>query len=85
MSIKELRERRGLTQAQVADKLNVDRSAVTKWETGDSTPLLAMVIATAAAAAGFIALLVARRRKNRLEEENDPQLEPREDWEDRHE
>ena len=54
-------------------------------QTGDSTPLLAMVIATAAAAAGFIALLVARRRKNRLEEENDPQLEPREDWEDRHE
>lgn len=37
--MKELRERRGLTQAQVADKLNVDRSAVTKWETGDSTPL----------------------------------------------
>ena len=28
-------------------------------QTGDSTPLLAMVIATAAAAAGFIALLVA--------------------------
>ena len=54
-------------------------------QTGDSTLLLAMVIATAAAAAGFIALLVARRRKNRLEEENDPQLEPREDWEDRHE
>ena len=54
-------------------------------QTGDNTPLLAMVIATAAAAAGFIALLVVRRRKNRLDEENDPQLEPREDWEDRHE
>ena len=39
MSMKELREQRGLTQAQVADKLNVDRSAVTKWETGGSTPL----------------------------------------------
>lgn len=37
--MKELRERRGLTQAQVADKLNVDRSAVAKWEAGDSTPL----------------------------------------------
>ena len=54
-------------------------------QTGDSAPLLAMVIATVAAAAGFIALLVMRRRKNRLDEENDPQLEPREDWEDRHE
>ena len=54
-------------------------------QTGDSTPLLAMVIATAAAAAGFIALLVARRRKNRLEEETDPQLEPRDDPEETHE
>lgn len=54
-------------------------------QTGDSTPLLAMVIATVAAAAGFIALLVVRRRKNRLDEENDPQLEPREDPEDTNE
>ena len=54
-------------------------------QTGDSTPLLAMVIATLAAAVGFIALLVVRRRKNRLEEENDPQLEPRDDMEDTHE
>ena len=54
-------------------------------QTGDNTPLLAMVIATAAAAAGFIALLVVRRRKNRLDEENDPQLEPRDDPEDTNE
>ena len=54
-------------------------------QTGDSTPLLAMVIATVAAAAGFIALLVMRRRKNRLDEENDPQLEPRDDPEDTNE
>ena len=39
MSMKELRERRGLTQAQIADRLNVDRSSVSKWESGDSTPL----------------------------------------------
>ena len=44
-----------------------------------------MVIATVAAAAGFIALLVMRRRKNRLYEENDPQLEPRDDPEDTNE
>lgn len=54
-------------------------------QTGDGTPLLAMVIATVAAAAGFIALLVMRRRKNRLDEENDPQLEPRDDPEDTNE
>lgn len=39
MSMKELRERRGLTQAQIADQLNVDKSSVSKWESGDSTPL----------------------------------------------
>lgn len=39
MSMKELRERRGLTQAQIADRLDVDKSSVSKWESGDSTPL----------------------------------------------
>ena len=36
---KELRERRGLTQAQVADRLDVDRSTVTKWELTGNVPL----------------------------------------------
>mgnify|MGYP003370030132 FL=1 len=54
-------------------------------QTGDSTPLLAMVIATALAAVGFVALLVMRCRRNRLEEETDPQLEPRDDPEETHE
>ena len=54
-------------------------------QTGDSTPLLAMVIATALAAVGFVALLVMRCRRNRLEEESDPQLEPRDDMEETHE
>ena len=54
-------------------------------QTGDSTPLLAMVIATALAAVGFVALLVMRCRRNRLEEESDPQLEPRDDPEETHE
>lgn len=51
-------------------------------QTGDSTPLLAMVIVTALAAVGFVALLVMLCRRNRLEEETDPQLEPRDDPED---
>lgn len=53
-------------------------------QTGDSTPLLAMVIVTALAAVGFVALLVMRCRRNRLEEESDPQLEPRDDMEETH-
>lgn len=37
--MKELRERRGLTQAQLADRLDVDRSTVTKWELAGNVPL----------------------------------------------
>ena len=54
-------------------------------QTGDNTPLLAMVVVTALAAVGFVALLVMRCRRNRLEEETDPQLEPRDDPEETHE
>nr|DAI12346.1 MAG TPA: helix-turn-helix domain protein [Caudoviricetes sp.] len=39
LSMKEIRERRGLTQTQIADRLEVDKSTVSKWESGDSTPL----------------------------------------------
>lgn len=38
MPLKELRERSGLTRAQVAKKLNVDLSCVTHWELGDWGP-----------------------------------------------
>ena len=54
-------------------------------QTGDSTPLLAIVIVTALAATGFVVLLAIRRRGNRLQEENDPQLEPRDDPENTNE
>lgn len=39
MALKEMRERLGLTQTQIADRLEVDKSTVSKWESGDSTPL----------------------------------------------
>lgn len=39
MALKEMRERQGLTQTQIADRLEVDKSTVSKWESGDSTPL----------------------------------------------
>lgn len=38
VKIKEYRERLGLTQAQLADKLNVDRSVISIWERGKGTP-----------------------------------------------
>lgn len=33
-----LRKREGLSQAEVSEKLDVSRQAVTKWETGTSRP-----------------------------------------------
>ena len=36
--IKELREKNHLTQAQLAEKLNVSDKAVSKWETGKGYP-----------------------------------------------
>jgi transcriptional regulator with XRE-family HTH domain len=38
LNIRELRESAGLTQGELASELGVDRSSVTKWETGKSRP-----------------------------------------------
>ena len=38
MNIKQLREKAGLNQQQVAEKLSIDRSAIAKWETGEAMP-----------------------------------------------
>lgn len=35
-TIKELRERRKITQKELAEKIGVSDKAVSKWETGDS-------------------------------------------------
>ncbi|MCK6139396.1 zinc ribbon domain-containing protein [Slackia exigua] len=37
-TLPKLRERAGLTQQQLADKLYVTRQAVSRWETGEATP-----------------------------------------------
>ena len=36
--LKKLRKEQNLTQEQLAEKLNVSRQAITKWETSDGTP-----------------------------------------------
>ena len=38
MNIKALREQAGMTQAELAEKANVDQSAVSRWENGDTRP-----------------------------------------------
>lgn len=37
-TLHELRQTRGLTQEEVAQKLNVTRQAVSRWENGDTAP-----------------------------------------------
>lgn len=39
MTLKELRERAGKTQAEVALKMHVDQAAVSNWERGINRPL----------------------------------------------
>lgn len=49
-AIRKMRRARGLTQAKLAEALDVDTSTVTKWETGeakpraDKLPLLAKIL-----------------------------------------
>ncbi len=42
--IKELRQSRGMTQEQVAQKLNVSNQTVSKWETGAACPDLSLIV-----------------------------------------
>ena len=45
MTIWEIRKERGMTQQQVADKLNIKQSTVAMWETGKSSPSFKTLIA----------------------------------------
>lgn len=38
LRVKELRERAGLTTTQLADRLNMERTTVYKWESGENRP-----------------------------------------------
>lgn len=42
--IKKLRKQKGLTQQQLADKLNVSFQAVSKWETDETLPDVALLL-----------------------------------------
>ena len=47
MNLKELRKQHHYTQEDVAEKINVSRQAVAKWEKGESTPDIESCIALA--------------------------------------
>lgn len=44
MSFLSAREKIGLTQKEVAEKMGVDQSAVSFWETGKTAPRAAMLV-----------------------------------------
>ena len=50
--IKRLREGRGLTQHQLAEKMNVSDKAISKWETGRGYPDLSLIEPLSAAGSG---------------------------------
>lgn len=44
MSFLSAREKTGLTQKEVAEKLGIDQSAVSLWETGKTAPRVAILV-----------------------------------------
>ena len=44
----ELRKQKGLSQEELANRLNVTRQTVSKWEVGDSTPDMEKLVALSA-------------------------------------
>ena len=42
--LKELRKAKGLTQEQLAEKLNVSSRTVSRWETGSNMPDIGMLV-----------------------------------------
>ena len=48
LRLRELRERRGLSQRQVAERLSVSPGAVARWELGDNKPTMDNLLALAA-------------------------------------
>ena len=42
--LKTLRKETGLTQEELADKMNVSRRTVSRWETGSNLPDLALLV-----------------------------------------
>lgn len=63
--IKELREKQGLTQAQLAEKLSVSDKSISKWETGRGYPDISMIEPLAAAlGVSVIELLSGRSIEN---------------------
>lgn len=63
--IREFRERRDLSQDEVAKVLGVNRTAVVKWETGANSPRLEKIVALAKLYRCTVDDLLGLKQKNR--------------------
>jgi len=66
--INELRSNAGLTQEQLAEKLEISRQAVTKWENGDSIPDVEKLVELSSLFGVSIDYLVKGRRQCTINE-----------------
>lgn len=64
MSFAAAREKVGLTQKEVAERLGVDQSAVSFWETGRNTPRASMLVKLAGLYCCSIDELFGREPRN---------------------
>lgn len=67
--LKELRKEKGLTQEQLAEKLNVSRRTVSRWETGSNMPDLDLLIEMADLYEVDLRELMNGERKEKMDKE----------------
>ena len=67
--LKELRKEKGLTQEQLAEKLNVSRRTVSRWETGSNMPDLDLFIEMADLYEVDLRELLNGERKEKMDKE----------------
>lgn len=44
MNLRKIRLKNNLTQKQLSEKINVDRTTISKWESGENNPRMNMIL-----------------------------------------
>lgn len=66
----ELRKQKGLSQEELANRLNVTRQTISKWEVGDSTPDMEKLVAISDLFGISLDELVIGKKVSKCENEN---------------
>ena len=70
--IADLRKKKGLTQAQLADLLNISNKTVSRWETGEGYPEITLLSPLARALGVTVDELLAEPAKEMGDDESEP-------------